>query len=436
MDNLIEVDREIIKMQLIHDLPESDKKRIFIPAYSINYTHYYFLLDFKRCIIVCWSVNVEKLVNYFTSFIKDRNDIKVPWNKDFKSYMESIFFPHSVQSYRDKVIISFIGGNAFLELDIYNFSHKLIIDELNFGSSMMYSSTNEIYGDKMYFTRWNINENFLRCADRKNKVNLQIGYYDLVKNDFSIIDCIKEHDNIHGTYVVENGNKLLIVEMCQEPRYPYPTPPLPEEKAEMLKVLKSGLYSSDVILYDLETQSYDLKKMAEGPAHLEKHNGDSEYYLSTHNLSTNNNVNCCFGISKIHKINFKNNKINFMDCYESDDLLRASSHKCFDFNNLKLLAITVFPNQIHILDREKLDVYKKIELKKSNYSLSFSDGPMIYPRIDKTPYTVHVNDSSNFIFLSSLWNVVIYDFLNNKKIASIVYNTNKPLIAMGHAITI
>ena len=144
MDNLIEVDREIIKMQLIHDLPESDKKKIFIPAYSINYTHYYFLLDFKRCIIVCWSVNVEKLVNYFTSFIKDRNDIKVPWNKDFKSYMESIFFPHSVQSYRDKVIISFIGGNAFLELDIYNFSHKLIIDELNFGSSMMYSSTNEI----------------------------------------------------------------------------------------------------------------------------------------------------------------------------------------------------------------------------------------------------------------------------------------------------
>ena len=99
------------------------------------------------------------------------------------------------------------------------------------------------------------------------------------------------------------------------------------------------------------------------------------------------------------------------------------------------MVVPVYPNQVHIINTVDMSIYKKIHLRKVNNPIDFSDGPFNYPKVnlDKTPYTIHPIDNSPYLYLSSVWNVTIYDFETSSNVAIVRYNMNKPVIAMGHA---
>jgi hypothetical protein len=228
------------------------------------------------------------------------------------------------------------------------------------------------------------------------------------------------------------------VEMSQDPHI---KPPLDTEmhnlsKEQRLEILDSGLKTSSLITYNINLKSTHRIELPDGPAHIEFDNNDpSVFYISSHNLSTNNDTLFCFGYSKIDKFRIDKGESKVLEFYQDKDFLRAPSHKLFSFDGKKLMVVPIYPNQVHIIDTSDMSIYKKVSLRKTSNPIDFSDGPFIYPKVnlDKTPYTIHPINNSQFLYLSSVWNVTIYNLETSSNVAIVRYNVNKPVIAMGHA---
>ena len=143
-----------------------------------------------------------------------------------------------------------------------------------------------------------------------------------------------------------------------------------------------------------------------------------------------------FGHVNINKLTIKKDESLIIDRYSGEGLYRSPSLKLFKYKNNNLLACPGYPNQVHIIDADAMNLYKRIFLSKKHQEPDFSNGPIQYPPAiyDKTPFTVHSFDDSPYLFLTSLWNTMVFDFENEIKIASILYNIQAdPIIALGHS---
>lgn len=437
MENLISVKKEKFNFPDDKDFPQECKQSIFIPGISAECMHYYFLANYKTREITCWTVDLKKVNEFILSNLDENKIGAIPWNQDsLKRFVEVIHFAHSAEYYQGRIYVSFIEGNFILALNLEDDSYEMIYDESSLNK--IYSSTNRIHDGKIYFTRWDLNQTFIHENDRMKLVDLEIGTYDINKKEFEIIDKIKGHDDIHSTDITTDGKNVLLVEMSQDPVI---KPPKDYEiehlSVEKMKEILSGrIKESDLITYNLEKKQYHTLKIEDGPAHIVRDDKEENvYYLSSHNLSTNNNTLYCFGSSRIDKVKVVDGQSEIVGNYQEDDLLRAPSHNFSSYKGKRFMPIPVFPNQVHIIDVDKMENYKKIKLRASKEQPNFDKGPFKYPKVnaDKTPYTICPIENTPYMYLSSVWNISVYDFENNEQLISLRYNKNKPITSMGHA---
>ncbi|WP_416215372.1 hypothetical protein [Paenibacillus mesotrionivorans] len=415
--------------------PECDRS-IFIPAYGTDGKQYYYLVDFKSKTIICWDIDTEEMKNYLINKIQKDDIAGVPWNKNFENYLQTILLGHSAQYDNGKLYVSSNYGTFILCLSIVDDSWSLIGEDIEGDPVKVYSATNDIYNNNLYFTRWEMEEGFRHIENRNLPVRLEIGRYSLEADSFEIIDTIDGPDDVHYTSITPDGKNLIIIEMAQDPVHRFPKQGEETNDDYLLKTLENGLCDSQFIVYNLEKKQYHVHHLKDGPAHIEYDlSAPGICYVSMHNLCTNNTDNCCFGTARIEKIRI-DSEVASLGFYTDDDFIRIPSHKPFDYDGQKLLAVSVYPNQLHIIDADEMKLYKKVYLSKTKQGVDFSRGPYIYPRIDKTPYSIEYQRGSSYIYLCSIWNIILFNFVGESKYSSLIYNVNnKPLIAMGHAIS-
>lgn len=440
LDTTVSVTREQYPFPTRLSLPPELSSAIFIPGIGTDCTHYYFLVDFARQHVTCWSIDLKKLHQQVMAHFSGQPAPAVPWRQaSLARFIEVIHFPHSAECYGEWIYVSFIEGSFILALHAFSDEHRLVFDSAA-GSHKMYSSTNQIRNGRIHFTRWNLDDTFAHEADRTRAIPLEIGTYDITRGTFDIAGVISGPDDIHATAVTSDERTYVLVEMSQDPiaaEVPRDDQfeQLPAERK--CEIRDQGIHASEVITFDALSGRAHRTLVPNGPAHVEwDPYDDSVYYLSSHNLVTNNDSLYCFGNTRIDRFRIVDGASVLQDSYEADDLLRAPSHRLLTYGGSRLMAIPVFPNQVHIVNLETMSRYKTIHLSKRPAAKpDFSGGPIRYPRSmeDKTPYTVDAADGTPYLYLSSVWNVTAFDFEREEKLATVGYNRNKPAILIGHA---
>lgn len=435
MNGLVSFKRRVCDFPEGINIPANCDESIFVPTFSDNCKHHYYLLDFKSKKITSWHLDVNPIKEDFKNRLNRDRIAAIPWNKDLESYLKMIFVPHSAQFYGDKVYVSCWYSNFIVELDKNEDSFDIIYDASPEGLSKIYSSTNTIKDGIIYFSRWSIDDEFAHAKDRSIPVRLELGSFNVHKRNFTILDTIPGPDEIHDAVLCNNGHDLLFVEMGQDPVIEFPD--FETSSPQLLhQVHDKGLVPSQVIVYNIKTKKYSSQVYPNAPGHAEASSQENIYYISQCNACNRKTKMFCMGNAKIDKVKIENSKIQFLKTYESGDFIRVPSHKVFSHNNKELLVCTVYPDNVHILDAAEMKLYKKIDLGRAETKADyFSNGAFPYPaaKEQKMPYTAHGFENKDYLFLTHLNDVMLFDFVKEKVLAKVVFNSSEPLIGMGHS---
>lgn len=437
MKNLLSVSKTIYDFPDEVIIPdECNNEVIFIPAIAAKCNHYYYLIDYCRRKITCWNVNLNAIKDRLKSQLNIHSIKTLPWNyQNLDDYLETLFFAHSASYYEGNIYVSCIAGNCIIALGVEDNSYDLIYDEQDI--TKMYSSTNDIYDGCIYFTRWKIDDTFKHAEDANHAIYIDVGRYNIKNKCFEVFDTIEGADDIHHTCTTKDGKNILILEMRQDPIIKYPVDTDNASAELMREILKAGLKKSKLITYNIEKREYDTIIMEGSPAHIEFDLYDENtIYIIEHYNSPNKNSIMSFGNVKFNKVQIENNKSKVIERFSVEGMYRSPSHKLAIADNKQLIFCPSYPNQSFIIDPKGKNVYKKLSFVKKNATVDFSNGPVKYPNppYDKTPFTIYPVENSPYMILCSIWNTTIYNFMDEAKVSSLIYNIeSNPLIGMGHA---
>lgn len=435
MKKTVPVSKEVYSLDTDIELPEECEISLFIPGFSGNCKHYYFLVDLREKKISCWTVDFKKIVETLIDSVHiDQPDVIIPWNHTkLRALLENYFIPHHAEFAEGVLYISFYVGNVMLALHASDDSWDLIYDNNAF--DRFYSSSNMVMDDHIYFSRWKIEDALKRENNFDFLVDLEIGRYNLKNQSFNILDNIKGPDFIHSVFLAPDGENLILINMNQSPVKRFPRNLETASLQEKTALLKKGLRDSYIVTYNLNKKTHHIIKVDKSPAHikfdLEKR---STYYTVGNNISFNENNIMCHGNAVLYKFELIDGQSRLISIYDQNDFFRGTTHDIFRYDGKQLLACTAYPNQVFLFDVEEMTVFKKILLSRSQSTIDFSDGPFTFPKsvYDKTPFSLNCIDGSPHIFISNVWNTVLYDVSSDKKLGTINYNIDKPLINIAH----
>lgn len=436
-DHLVSISKKTYNLPADVCLPEESTSSIFIPAFAAHYKHHYYLVNLKDRNIVHWKADFSGIVSRLRAeFANYENLDYYLWNQNsLDELFEAGFYPHSAEYHRGKIYVSFMEGTFILELDLKTESCRLICEQKD-DMRKMYCSTNQIYDGNIYFSRWGIEDTFKRTENNDYPVKLEIGRYSIDDDRFDIVDIIEGPDEIHTTSVSPDGENILMLEFCQKPKIRYPKNPDSASNETMTKVLNEGLIDSHLISYNMPKRTYRTLAVKNSPAHIEFDLLDKNiFYVVQHNVATNADRLVCFGDTAVDKFRIEEGTISLVDQYKFDGVYRSPSHKLFQYDGKQYMVIAEFPNQAVILDPADMTLHKKIAFSKTISQPDFSRGPFAFPvaSLDKTPYGIIPENNTPYIYLCSVWNLAVYDFVNERRVAPIIFNTDaEPLINIQH----
>lgn len=430
------ISKEVYDLEKNLSLPLTVCDSIFIPSFGENFKYYYFLVNFKRNNVICWSVDFSAFAAGFEQRIKfDEKIHTLPWNqKSLKSYIEILFYPHDAVYHDGKIIASSYTGNFMLSLDINGPDSYVIFDEN--APTKIYSGTNSVIDNKIYFTRWDITDSLRKEKDQDFNVKLEICTYDIYNQTFKMHDEIYGQDEVHSTRITQDKENILMVAMCQKPKINYPeSEPNENNCLKYKEILKSGLNSSQLITYNLNTRNPHYLELPASAAHIEFDQNESNIlYIVSHNLSFNNKSIMCFGNAGLNKLVVNDGQSKILSHYEEKDFYRATSHKFLKYKNNDYLVCPCYPDQVHIINANEFIIHKKISFTPKIKEVDFEQGYHIFPNssFDKTAYGVDVINDQPYLYVTNAWNIVIYDFEKMERIETVRYNLNKLIVSIGH----
>jgi hypothetical protein len=88
------------------------------------------------------------------------------------------------------------------------------------------------------------------------------------------------------------------------------------------------------------------------------------FYVSMHNISKFMTNVVIHGPGKIVKYEYKDGEISKLGCFTDEKFWRITTHKIFKYRGNVLMAVTVFPNTVYLIDCDTMFLYKntKVEL--------------------------------------------------------------------------
>jgi DNA-binding beta-propeller fold protein YncE len=431
MDQYIKIKKEQYRMNHNNRVPETCKNHaVFIPTFGKDNKGHYYLIDYKTDTLSCWTIDNELIKKIL------KKKMNVSWDVDAEYFFNNFLAAHSAQFYNNKIYVYSLCSNYVIVLNIEDDKYEVIYNEDDF--DMVYSATNDIYNNELYFTGWSLSDMVKIFNDVYASIDIGVGKVNLNSRKFSIFNSYQSGNTIHQTSVTPDGKRIVMLGMSTAPvgKFPNPTEEFRKKEENMLNVLGQGLLKSQISLYNSENNEITTKMLDAGTGHIEYDRVNNYCYVSNHNLGYDaaHKDLYCFGEGQIDKV-FIDDKINYISNYKASDFIRIPSHKIFNYEEKTLIAVSVYPNKVHIIDGDTMQIYKKTVIMENKEFTDFTKGPQIYPKIDRTPYTIHPVDNSRYIFLANVWNVRLYDFIAEEVICTTNFNFNRlPLLTMGHAL--
>ena len=406
------------------------KTKVFIPAHGIDNQNYFYYIDFNNGIIKKWIMNCERYKAYLTDSMQAFKTQILQIFEMFESFLYNRTLYHSACSAGDKLFVSPVYGNHFLEIDLKSNRCDFIAqDEYD-----VFSSTNCVVNQHLYFTKWSMLDSFSRKRSQDD-VRLKFIRYDIKNNSFEILHEVNGPDGIHHTAINCDESNLIAVEM---PRFSNEIMnfklPAEERDAQLKNVLAKGICSGKVLNYNLKNNVVYTTELQKGPAHIEFDVRDQNIcYISSNNLLFFN----CFGTGEFMKLQLDHG-IHKLSQFTDPDLFRIPCHKVFQYQNKTNLVTTAFSNILYILDTESMSLKNKIYLSNTTVKRpNFEHGPFQYPMHDFTPYAVSPIENSPYLLLVNLWEIKLFDISSQKTVARFNFNLdNDPINSISHSLFI
>lgn len=432
MKSLINLLNTNYDIDTIGEIPQEYNRKLFIPAYSWNEKHYYYLVDTEKKDVTRWAVNIQgaktKLKNYM------EKNYEYHWINKILDALDFSFVPHSSLYHKGKIYVSSVNSYYIIVLDVETGGYEIIYDE----EMKMISSTNAIIDDNFIYVRYGF-KNRVDNVQHGTLLQAETISYNLKDRTYKVLNTFECNDIVHSVSMTPDNKYIISISTKSDPYVPFTDNPkeMYSDKSYMRKMYEEGLKDSQIHVYDRENKSLKIIELNDTPAHIEHDLHDpSLCYISSHSLGVNqiDGFIYSFGKSSINKLKLQEDSC-ITDKYQSMDFLRIPSHKLFSYNDKNLIAATVFPQQVHIIDYDTMEIYKKIYLTKDVPAISFSDGPFRYPRADKTPFSVHPMNESPYMYLIGGKNIRLYNMDTDKVEATIYYNKqNDPIAVLGHSV--
>lgn len=407
---------------------------IFIQTNGARGEHYYFLIDFCESTISCWEVDISEAKNIIQKQVMEK--MHVEWKGYAINYLNFSMMPHTAIAADRNIYVTAVNSNFIIQLDRGSDHYHIIFNDKD--PYAQYSSTNSYWNGELYFSKYNLFDKIKTLMDPQVSIENILGKYNIKTRKFTDISSFTEPLTMHQTAVANHGQNIISIGICTSPKVRIPDNRHRKDTAFMKYVLKEGLEESCLVNYNIQTNTYQRLTTNDCIAHIEFDLSDpSISYVSSHNLgyygSEFGNDIMSFGPGTIYKYDYQKHKI--LTFYTSDDFFRITSHIPFCYQKKNYLAATVFPNQIHILDTDTMQLVKRIFVSPCNTQVDFSSGPYLFPKIGKTPYMVLPIADKPYFFYGGLVGLKIYDFIEDRILGTINYNPwGKPLTSIGHPI--
>lgn len=410
-------------------IPDEVRKSIFIPAYGWNQKHYYTYIDFKNKIMKKWNVS------YKEDFDKFMREMEVNHGyKQKNNVLETFnfaFVPHSSIIYKNKVFVFMVNCFYFIIIDLVTNEIEQVFDN----NMMLISSTNMIVNDTLYYGRYSV-EDRLDNINKKRVMHSEIVAYDLNQKTHKVLGEFESCNIIHSVAINPTKEYIIAVSTTARPKVPFYKYKYEYTVEEMKELLDKGLEASEIHVINVQNYKSKIIYLPNSPAHVEFDKYDQNLcYISSHSLGVNefDGFVYCFGEGAINKLLLNMNS-QIIDMYANDDFSRLSTHKLYLYENKQYIAVTVYPQQVHILDSADMSLVKKIKLNPSLPDATLHNGAYRYPRIDRTPFSLHPFDNSCYMFLVFGGKVWVYNHELEKPEIVFNYNINKdPIAVLGHS---
>lgn len=429
MKEYVKITKSQVKLPTGLAIPAGNEKRVFIPAFGKDNNGYYYLVDYKEKTITCWTINNEKIKLIL------RNKMDIVWDEDSHYFFNNFLAAHSAHFYQDKIYVTSLCSNYIIVLHLKDDDYDIIINEDQF--DYVYSATNDIYNGEMYFARWSLSDMVKIFKNIFSSITVEVGKVNLASRKFTLFNSFECGNTIHQASITPDGRKIILLGMSTGTVGEFPSTSKVDTDVDMQELLEQGLLKSQISMYNIETNRFTTLYLKTGTGHIEYDTTSDVCYISNHNLGYDhiNKDIYCFGPGQIVKTKFSEDEICLMESYQATDFIRIPSHKIFTYGGETYIATSVYPNKVHILKTSDMSIFKKAVVLDNREFTDFSKGPQIYPKIDRTPYTIHPINQSHYIHLVNVWNIRLFDFMSDKVIHTINYNFNrKSLITIGHGL--
>lgn len=421
--NKITIEREETRLNLDFDIPEECKVKIFIPAHVADSNQCCYLVDIKNKKITSWYIDLSQANTVIRKMIQGDKTKDLPLSLELENFIRVIHAAHSAKYYKGKIYV-FTNSHYMVCLDPENSKNDEVICS---GYETVYSGTNDIHEDKIFFARWNIYDAMSRQEVGK-QINVDVGTYDINSKEFNTLTTFEGPDNIHQVALTPDKRNVVLIEMgriLRNKKYPEYT----TNKELLLEILKDGAAESQIVKYNFKDKTVKKKFIDAVPGHLEI---DPEHpdtgIVSCHNLVGNYS----YGNGRLLKIKFDD--LSIIESYEHRDLIRIPSHTIFKHKGKKLIVTNGYPKRIFIIHADDMSLGKCIYLGKKITYADFSNGPYNVEAYGRTPFTMLPVDNTPFLYLVDPYQIRFYDFEGEKTIGAINYNFNfKSLTSTGHA---
>ena len=414
LKSLFKIERHNYPIPVDAHMPDVCKKAVLLPACDYDGIQYLYYIDLKKSSVIVWNVDISlyisHVINQFSQFELNTKELY------------GRFALHTSFVYHNQIYALPAYGDFILCFDIDSSEYEIFYDSVEH----IYSFTNGVVNDNIYFTRWTIFDYFKRKSTEED-VQIDIGYYNIKSDEFRVIKSVLGPESIHQTVLSPKKDKIIAVEV---PRY---------EKIMYINkdvAVSRALQESRILSYDLLKNKLHMISSDNGPAHITFDMNDSNVgYVACCNFSPLG----CFGPARLDKYDFKNGIVK-TGMYEEEDFYRIPNHEIFEYEGEYLLATPVYSNQVRLIDISTMKCRKKIHLSNKNIMPEKGKVPFYYPFTDRTPYTVLPVNNTRYIVMCSIRAIEILDFLDEKIIAKIEYNkqynplsSTSPLRASGHS---
>jgi hypothetical protein len=286
--------------------------------------------------------------------------------------------------------------------------------------------------------RWPIREAVEVKSGSRETVKCQVGRFNLQNQQIELLYEVDYLDNVHQINIFSD-RYLVFTSFKQRLNVPYPETSINDDPDGYRASHAAGLKLTDMVTVDLKTRSHWFTTIpVPVPAHFEEDPVEENvFYVSAHNLVNHRGEVLLEGPAALFKIRIDDHNNVIAGAYSEENLYRATSHRAFRYRHKTLLAVTNVPNRLDLIDADKMELWRRIELRKAT-SYNFTKTGNALCNLDPGMYlSLVTSKDGRYVILESLEDLAIYDTEKNALLPARIHSyPAEGYIRYGHCVEV